>query len=221
MAKIVTTVKITRFDNRHRPVDSREQHSRSWLRHFFDIWYPILGYNVNSLAGITDYAGVARNLGQPIDSPANLIVIASPGGGGNLVPAGEDAGRRRYDYNQYSTGQIIGIVVGSNNTAVTPTDNALNTRILHGEGAGTLLYGGCELYGLTFANPNGSFKIRRYFTNKSGGNVTIREVGIYSPAFISTQEVRSFCICRDVVSPDVVVADTEILEVEYTVAITV
>jgi hypothetical protein len=76
-------------------------------------------------------------------------------------------------------------------------------------------YGGCEVVDdESYVNPNGSFTVRRYFTNKSGGSITVNEVGIYAL-------LKELAIARDLVSPGVAVADGETLKVEYTCQITV
>jgi hypothetical protein len=139
-------------------------------------------------------------------------------GGGAKVPG--------IVYNKLATstlcGQDVGIVVGSDNTAAAPNDDALGTQISHGVAAGELQYGGMEVLVPTFANPNGEMIIRRFFTNDSGGGVTIEESGIYALGAAGIGATTwAFCIARDVVAPAVVVADTEILVVTYTVQITV
>ncbi len=85
-------------------------------------------------------------------------------------------------------------------------------------------YGACEVSGLSVVNPNASFIIRRLFTNNSGGDVTVRECGIYAGSSWSPSGYSGsfpLCICRDVVSPDIVVANGEVLAVTYRPQITV
>lgn len=224
---IKTKITICRFDKDHRLLEKREQPSRSWLRHFFELLYEPLGFQINTLAAISDIAGAPRTL-RAVNGSAypNLSVWSSPGGTNRPLENSNNAAPAVTSYSVPVLGDSVGIQVGSNATAVTPTDNSLNTKIAHGEVGGTLLYGGTELYGLLFVNPNGEFTIRRYYTNKSGGNVTVREVGIYSPGDNAANTAYIFCIARDLtlvmgVPTDVVVLNTEILEVEYTVQITV
>ena len=74
---------------------------------------------------------------------------------------------------------------------------------------------GCEVVDdESYVNPNGSFTVRRYFTNKSGGTITVNEVGIYALK-------KVLAIARDLVSPAVNVLNNETLKVEYTFQITV
>lgn len=82
-----------------------------------------------------------------------------------------------------------------------------------------LEYGGTEIVGMSFSNPNGQFTIRRYFTNSSGSSVTVNEVGIQAMGQIV--DVYPFLIARDVVSPGVEVAAGQILRATYVPSITV
>ncbi len=76
-------------------------------------------------------------------------------------------------------------------------------------------YGGCEVVDdQAYVNPNGSFTVRRYFTNKSGASITVNEVGIYAL-------MKEIAVARDLVSPGVDVLNNETLKVEYTFQITV
>jgi hypothetical protein len=97
---------------------------------------------------------------------------------------------------------------------------------LYGTSPREIEYGACDVSGLTVANPSAEFDIRRLFTNRSGGAITVRECGIYA-AFPDTYSGSfcgsggAVCICRDVIAPDLVVADGEVLAVTYTPQITV
>ncbi|MDO9175145.1 MAG: hypothetical protein Q7V62_10100, partial [Actinomycetota bacterium] len=119
----------------------------------------------------------------------------------------------------HAPGDFVGIQVGSNNAAPTANDVAMNTRIVHGIAATQLLYAGCEVELVTVAGGVATMIVRRYFTNKSGGNVTVREIGIYTTAGAGGL-LWVFLICRDS-HADVVVADTELLRVQYTITTTV
>jgi hypothetical protein len=75
---------------------------------------------------------------------------------------------------------------------------------------------------MNIANPNGSFSIRRIFTNASGEAVTVNSCGIYACAtrYVynsgASWTVYPHCIARDIVSPGVTVNNGEILAVTYT-----
>jgi len=219
---IKTKIILTRFSHDGRLLERREQESRSWLRHFFDSLYPLA--SATDLPLINDIGGAARTISQkPADNggvygPSPNLVVGSPPGNIQQLIVNASVATPQY-CGTTQKGDDIGIVVGTGVVAAAPSDDALGTKILHGEGAGTLLYGGTELYGLTFVNPNGQFTIRRYFTNVLGGNIDVTEVGIYSPAAVGTS-CYLFCIARDVFAP-VTVANTELLRVTYVVQITV
>ncbi len=205
----------------NRIIFEKTQLSQSWTLHFFHLWYILLGFNSNTLAAINDIDAVARNLGIETDGAPNLYL--GGGSGGVLQPSPyEMAGVVNPSMNRtpFFDGEIVGIVIGTDNTAAAPDDDALGTRIVHGDGAGEMWYGGTEVHPPVFVNPNGTMIIRRYFTNDSGGDITVEECGIYSPGLQSSHTHYIYCIARDVTG-GIVVADTEILEVTYTVQITV
>jgi len=90
---------------------------------------------------------------------------------------------------------------------------------LYGTSPGEIEYGGCDISGLSVSNPTAEFEIRRLFTNRSGGDITVRECGIYA-AFPDTYGSfvgagGALCVCRDIISPDVIVADGETLALTY------
>lgn len=116
-----------------------------------------------------------------------------------------------------STGVVTnGIIVGSNNTAVTATDYVVNTLIAHGSGAGQLLYGAQGAsQGVQISGLNSSFILQRTFTNSSGANVTVREICIYVLC-----NTVSFCQYRDIVSPDDVIGNGQVYTVNITFQIT-
>jgi len=217
MGKIITKLGLARYDSDRQLIEKRTQPSRSWIKHFFDVTFPLFAQQ--QLTNIPDVGANNRTMGTLSGSPKPNLMVGSPGGSVQQILAAKWNG---YSINYYTplSGQNNGIIVGSNNTAVTTGDNALNTRINHGVAAGELLYGGTEIFGLTFANPNGSFTIRRFFENVSGGDVTVQECGIYCPGWNAAEYTYQFCIARDITGA-IVVATTEILEVTYTVQITV
>lgn len=74
--------------------------------------------------------------------------------------------------------------------------------------------GGMEVFAPTFSDPNGSMVLRRHFTNNSGGDVTIRKVGIHAGAIPEL-------VAADVLDTPVTILDTKVLRVTYTMGITV
>ncbi|MBA7677972.1 hypothetical protein ES703_86239 [subsurface metagenome] len=216
---------LERFSKDGRLLERREQPSRSFLFQFIELLYvahaQILSGAPYSMQDITN---TARDIDSEHsvsshNSKATLKIGASGGDSGNLCHSGINPGAAV----QQNTleGQLIGIVVGTGVGAVIPADFALGTQIAHGRGGGELEYGGCELLNIVFVNPNGEFTIRRYFTNNSGGGITVEEVGIYSVGVnYSTSGAWPFCIARDLTG-GIAVADTEILRATYVPQITV
>lgn len=202
-------------------LEERHFPSRSWVQHFFDVEY--LNFSNVQLVNIRDITNTLQTLDlpAPVSNHPNGIIAGPPGGAYVLIGSTTTGGVPTYNTTSPLLGENMGVVVGSGNAAVTPTDYALQTKILHGVAAGTLLHGSTECFSLTFADPNGQFTIRRYFTNASGGNVTIEEVGIYAYGFLTLNTGALFCIARDVLGAAIVLNDTELLEVTYTPQITV
>jgi len=221
---------MERFDKDHHLLERREQPSRSFVQGFIQLLY-VAHTQIQSGApySMTDITGNARD----IDSQAgghgryakSNITVGSPPGDSQLIAWTGQASGTPWSL-PHLRGQYIGIQVGTGVAAVIPTDNALQTRINHGRAGGQMEYGGCELINIGFVNPNGEFTIRRYFTNLSGGGITVEEVGIYAIGTkydswnIAGGVVWPFCIARDLTG-GVAVADTELLRVTYVVQITV
>ena len=212
---------LERFDTKGKLLERREQQSKSWTIAFIQMLYVAHAQTTHSMDDITGTARVVT--GSSGNHKGPLKIGSPPGKSGTICLCG--GGGFAWDNSQQ--GKDIGIVVGTGATAVTPTDNVLDTRIDHGEGGGQLQHGGTELYGLTIADPNGQFTARRYFTNVSGGAITVNEAGLHSIGVISEaasgEKVCAFpfLIARDVVAPGVSVLNNEILRVTYVPQITV
>lgn len=100
---------------------------------------------------------------------------------------------------------------------------AAGCRVL-GQSLGEFEYGGCFLDSYLVSNPNAEFVVRRQFRNNCGSSLTVNEVGLQTPqtAYASGRPFNwSTLIARDIIGGGQVVADTEVLEITYTVQITV
>ena len=193
------------------------QPSRSFTKQFIGFLYNFHAYADFSMPDIS-------NTARAVNSAYNQysLHLAAKGGGVAEPFAGQTPGSgAAYGYAASLLGDSIGIQVGSNATAPTPTDYAMNTRIAHGQAAGQLVYAGCEVEPPVISAPNATMLIRRYFTNKSGGNVIVREVGLYAIGTTGTAEGYAFLICRDALATDITVLNNELLRVEYTMQVTV
>jgi len=220
---------LERLDKDYRLLKRKEQQSRSFTKSFIQLLYVAHAQIQNSDPyTMKDITNIDRGVdGQSENtnirrSKANLRISAPGGGTGLWCSIGRGDGGATWPLQTILESEKVGIVVGTGTNTVTPTDVALQTKIVHGRAAGQLEYGGCELLNIVFVNPNGEFTIRRYFTNASGSSITVNEVGIYAPGTdYGDHWAWSFLIARDLVSPGVAVADAEILRVTYVLQITV
>lgn len=107
-----------------------------------------------------------------------------------------------------------GIMVGTGSTTEDNEDYVMETKIVHGGGAGQLEY---EAHAHTDTVVNGAyvdFEIRRTFTNSSGGSITVNEVGIYVKTERDVGTNYYWMIAHDLTG-GVAVADTQTLSVKY------
>lgn len=107
-------------------------------------------------------------------SPPTLSVVFTNGSSGNIAPGSTP----RYIFSGSGVADW-GIMVGSGSTVPTISDYSLVTPITHGTGAGQLSYAASSvIQSQNNVGEYSSFIIGRVFTNNTGGDVTIREMGI-------------------------------------------
>jgi len=101
-----------------------------------------------------------------------------------------------------------GIVVGNDDTPNTPDQYGLNSKIEHGNGAGQLIYGAMTVESLTSPS-DGTWQFRaiRAFTNNSGADVIVKEIGFLVKIKDKNETPASFCLIRDVLSTPITVPD--------------
>jgi len=186
--------KVTLTDIRY---DSETRKAKSFVIAFLEHVESALLGETNS---IEDTGNVARTIYAPEDTSGAI-------GGWLRCDASDDD-------------DVYGIVVGSDATAATNTDPSLNTQISDGAAAGNLEYDGPAWEPTAEVGANVDFEMRRTFTNSSGGNVDVKEIGIYVKTEDTGDTVRVFCIAREVITT-VTVADSETLEVVLTLRTTV
>jgi len=114
-----------------------------------------------------------------------------------------------------------GIVVGSGTSPASNTDYKLASKISHGTGAGQLLYNSMSEQYISTSEVSGNvdFVFWRTFTNDSGGNVTVNEIGVYAKTIATIY--RYFCLVRDKLGTSRTIADGETYQVTYTFRTTV
>ena len=113
-----------------------------------------------------------------------------------------------------------GIVVGTGTNAESVTDYALQTIIAHGNGAGQLSYGVGAYVTSTVSGSDVLLVFNRTFTNGSGGDITINEIGMYCSAIDSGTVQRYFCVIRDKLAAGVTVSNGQTCTVQYTLKVT-
>lgn len=172
---------------------------RSPVSNFMYLLYGFLGLTSN--ANIVDTGNVVRNAGAYYSAGNYRWWLGSQGPGPG------------YGIDTW------GIQVGSNATAVALTDYKLNTPITHGTGGGQLKYSGQSIVAQLSSGSNRFFRVQRYFTNDSGGDVTIREVGIVVQPATNAPLNVFVLIARDLTG-DIVVTNTNAVPVEITWQVT-
>ena len=73
-----------------------------------------------------------------------------------------------------------GIQVGTGTNPVTIDDYKLQSQIAHGTGAGQLQYGATSVDAYAVSSGKAFFNVQRLFTNNSGGDITVKEIGLVS-----------------------------------------
>ena len=116
--------------------------------------------------------------------------------------------------------QSPNIVVGSGTAKPTISDTGLESQISNGTGAGELQYGTDSLT-TPAANTNtntGSMTWSKSFTNGSGGNVTVSEVGAYF-SIDSNGGFTSYFVLHDLLPSPITLSPNQVLTVVYTITI--
>jgi hypothetical protein len=103
-----------------------------------------------------------------------------------------------------------GLVLGTSNTAFNVSQINLNTRINHGNNAGELFYHSTTNSNLFINTSSNSlfFQFYRSVENRSGSNISISEIGVFTDIGSSTQ---SYMIDRRVIDPPVVITNGNII----------
>jgi hypothetical protein len=113
------------------------------------------------------------------------------------------------------------IVVGSGTAKPTISDTGLESQIGNGTGSGQLQYGSDSLT-TPAANTNtntGSMTWNKSFTNGSGGNVTVSEVGAYVGTTNGTYGPPMTFILHDLLPSPITLSPNQVLTVVYTITI--
>ena len=205
---------VEKFDVNGQLLGSWKKPSKSFLLNFIQTLYRAMSQDIGDDANMLDIFDVTDNPGS-----ANNYV--------NLFYCVGGSGKSRQwlkSLYTYIYGEYVGIVVGTNSTAVSPSQTKLIAPIAHGTAAGELEYFGMLImdeadFNIDTGADEAYFEIERVFRNGSGGSITIEEIGINAAATIHSHSGidRVFCILRDV--DTIVVADSEYLKIKYRIKV--
>ena len=87
-----------------------------------------------------------------------------------------------------ATDDLFGIQLGTGTTTPTVEDYQLETKIAHGDGEGELNYGDMVIGDTTVVGNSVKFTLSRLFTNNSGDNIDVKEVGLVAQCYNVTPE---------------------------------
>lgn len=132
---------------------------------------------------------------------------------GDAPGSGADAG-----YNAEAAVDTYGILVGTSDTAETFDDCALITKVAHGNTSGKLAIQATNPHVVAYDSGSKTLSdtLSRFFNNNSGGDITIKEVAIYSIIVNGYNNTPSVLMSRDVLVTPVLVPNTGQLKVSYT-----
>jgi hypothetical protein len=182
--------------------------SKSLLQNFGKMFCTMLGCKgtgtVNTSTTVTDTVGSPQTAYCETVDTSGTIFYASP-----------------LAMNAADNDDTYGIVVGSGTATVTPTDYSLASKIPHGTGSGQLDYG-VHTATESYTGTSSYCEISRSFTNMSGAEITVREVGLIARNRFNypTSVDAKFLIARDVLPSPVRVKNLGSLTVRYRISLT-
>ena len=150
-----TLLEISTFKN-GKLREHRRGYSKSWVQNFEELLYvhhaqiqagaPRVVYGLNKSDYSMDAQAYLQNDLVFKGMKGNFAVASPPGGVPHLIPTGTDqysGGQKGWapSFQSFIPGDMLGIQIGTGNTAVTPQDKCLVARVSHGGraaiGAGT------------------------------------------------------------------------------------
>jgi len=128
------------------------------------------------------------------------------------------SGYSPFTYNSTYGNTARGILIGTDNTGESFQDYAPIAKIPHGDANGELRYWDMfpNQYTWSAGTRKWTITVIRYFTNHSGGDVTVRElclVGLVK-TYVSSYNV---CYSRDVLGSTLTVGDHDLIQAKYTI----
>jgi hypothetical protein len=110
-----------------------------------------------------------------------------------------------------------GILVGTGSTPVAIGQYNLVAKITHGTGAGQLSYGATTVEAMV-KDTTWYFRVVRTFTNNSGADITVYEIGLFAQLPYGTTSYAAFMLARDVISDGILVPAGATLTVRYIIS---
>jgi len=186
MGRLQMKVSVVGRDPTGRIIFRKSQICRSYVLAEIDLIYAQMQYGAHL---IPDTGNVNRNIGADVN---NLLANA---GAGNVN---------------------YGIRVGTSSQAVAISDYHLIAAIAQGVGAGQLQHGAMSYVAPSTVGSTRRFTCSRTFTNGSGADITVNEVGIYACGGTTPYY---FCIERSLLT--FTVPNGASRTVTYTISVTV
>ena len=189
-------VRIERFDKNGRLIEVVKKPLNSYVQNHID-YLRAQWSGTNS--GVTNLSGTSRN-------------VQTSGGGSTgwytkfVVAAGV-------------ADDSYGLVVGTGTNAVAISQTALQTKILHGDVSAKLNHGSVSVGNPATVGSTRQFTIARTFTNNSGADITVEEIGLYAQFYYSSSTMDITMIERSLLH--YVIPNGQSASFTYTISATV
>lgn len=187
------------------PLYDVERPGHSWTRNFYNL--AVASYGIGVITSVASfgagYISLKNQAGTVWNGNDNGLFVAS-----NMC------------YNTtYGNDTTQGLRIGTSNAAESFENYKMGAMIDHGDAGGEMRYWG-QLLARTWSSGDRKYTTvhTRYFTNHSGGSITVQEAGIVAGIYYNNLASLSYyLVARDVISPGVVVADGELFRLDYTI----
>jgi hypothetical protein len=200
-------VEIDTMDNNGNIIEKIKFKSNSFVRNAYNVTAFQSGaaadYTVgwgNGYTSLKSLAGTVRNLGAAGAIQSGIVSRATTSSSAIL---------------SFSTGG--GVVVGSGDTAESLNDYILVSEIANGIGAGQLQWGGHGQGGPFWDGTYMYSTYSRAFSNGSGGDVTMREIGLKNTIVWNGQQIDNFLWARDVLPSPITIGNGQVKTITYTI----
>ncbi len=185
------------------------QRGHSWTRNFYNLLFSLAssspGSGSNNFgAGYLSYKATDNSMHYSSLYQVSTYSNAAVGGG----------------FINSSGNGDWGIVFGTGDAAFSSDGVALNTKIAHGNSATQLYYNSMGACVPSYLSESKTWKgtISRFANNNSGGNIEVKEIGLYTMSRSFTTGGGPWMLERSVLDPTVAVANGAQLTVTYEIS---